>query len=275
VVLMNYRDADLNWHDDRLPPKLDNHDMDAPPWWHFKRKDFIYIDGFASKGHRGLMQFAMVRSNKPEQFREWEDAFRDVYAYIESVQAPKYRFPIDAKLAAEGSAIFNRSCAECHGTYGKDGEYPARMVPIDEVATDRVRFDALNPQRRKAYGDSWFNEYGQKPNIDSPKGYVAPPLDGIWASAPYFHNGSVPTLWHVLNSSERPKVWRRSEDGYDQKLVGLEVETFDKLPAKISAAERRTYFDTSILGKSTAGHTFPDKLSREEKLALLEYLKTL
>ena len=63
-----------------------------------------------------------------------------------------------------------------------------------------------------------------------PGGYVPPPLDGIWASAPYFHNGSVPTVWHVLHPDERPKVWLRSEDGYDFKSVGLEFEIFETLP---------------------------------------------
>ncbi len=40
-------------------------------------------------------------------------------------------------------------------------------------------------------------------------GYVTPPLHGVWASAPYFHNGSVPTVWGVLKPEDRPKVWRR------------------------------------------------------------------
>jgi hypothetical protein len=40
-------------------------------------------------------------------------------------------------------------------------------------------------------------------------GYVTPPLHGVWASAPYFHNGSVPDVWGVLKPDDRPKVWRR------------------------------------------------------------------
>jgi hypothetical protein len=175
-----------------------------------------------------------------------------------------------------GEGIFNRSCAECHGTYGEKGDYPERLVPIKEVGTDRVRLDALTPAHRRSYGQSWFNDYGKKPNIDNPGGYVAPPLDGVWASAPYLHNGSVPTLWHVLNSSERPVVWSRSEDGYDTKRVGLEIKTFKELPEEASSpAERRRYFDTRVLGKNAAGHTFPDKLTPDEKQAVLEYLKTL
>jgi mono/diheme cytochrome c family protein len=275
VVLMNYRDAELNWHDERGPPKLVNHDMDAPPWWHFKRKKFMYIDGFASKSHRGLSQFAMVRANGPEKFREWEDSFRDVYAYLSSVESPKYPYKIDQRLAETGQAIFNNTCAECHGTYGEKGEYPERIVPIDKVGTDRVRLDALSAANRRAYGSSWFNYYGNLRTRETPGGYVAPPLDGVWATAPYFHNGSVPTLWHVLNSSERPAIWKRTAEGYDQRQVGLEIEIHKSVNATAPAAERRTYFDTSALGKSASGHTFPDKLTPNEKWAVLEYLKTL
>jgi hypothetical protein len=41
-------------------------------------------------------------------------------------------------------------------------------------------------------------------------GYIAPPLVGIWASAPYFHNGSVPTLWQVLDPDSRADIWTRT-----------------------------------------------------------------
>ncbi|MBW8885391.1 MAG: hypothetical protein JF612_11615, partial [Planctomycetia bacterium] len=82
VLLMAYRDADLTVHKSRPPPKMVHHDMDAPPWWHFQRKKMIYIDGFAAKGHRGLMQFMLVPQNGPDKFRESEADFRDVFAYM-------------------------------------------------------------------------------------------------------------------------------------------------------------------------------------------------
>jgi hypothetical protein len=112
-------------------------------------------------------------------------------------------------------------------------------------------------------------------NVD-PGGYVAPPLDGLWASAPYLHNGSVPTLWHLLHPDKRPVVWRRTCAEFDAERVGLDVETWDELPTAIeSADERREYFDTRHYGKSAAGHDFPAKLSEPQRAALLEYLKTL
>jgi hypothetical protein len=105
---------------------------------------------------------------------------------------------------------------------------------------------------------------------------VAPPLDGVWATAPYLHNGSVPTLWHVLHPAERPVVWRRTPTGYDDARVGLEVEELADLPpGRLLPAVRRTYFDTRQPGKSAAGHDFPDVLTEAEKAAVLEYLKTL
>ena len=275
VVLMHFRDAELNVHTDRGIPRMVHHDMDAPPWWHFHRKRQIYADGFAAKGHRGLMQFMLIKQNGPQKFREWEAEFRDVYAYIESVRPPKYPYSIDRNLAGRGEVAFNRVCAECHGTYGKDKKYPEKLVPIDDVATDRVRLDALSPQHREAYGLSWFTGYGKLKNISDPGGYAAPPLDGVWASAPYLHNGSVPTLWHMLHPDNRPIVWKRTADGYDQAKVGLEVTPFDSLPLGLSGHELRQHFNTQAFGKSATGHDYPDALSDAEKAAVLEYLKTL
>jgi mono/diheme cytochrome c family protein len=276
VLLMAYRDADLKVYKNRPPPKMVHHDMDAPPWWHFKRKKMIYIDGFAEKGHRGLMQFMLVPQNGPETFREWEADFRDVFTYMSSIESPKYPYAIDEKLAERGRLAFNRACADCHGTYGAGGSYPEKMVSIDEIGTDRVRLDALTPTHREAYGQSWFAEFGGCANVNQPGGYVAPPLDGVWASAPYFHNGSVPTLWHVLHPAERPVVWTRRGDDYDTECVGPRIVGLDSVPPDVTAGwQRRQYFDAHGFGKSAAGHKFPDALSEDEKRAVLEYLKTL
>ena len=86
----------------------------------------------------------------------------------------------------------------------------------------------------------------------------------------------MPTLWHLFHPNERPTVWLRTEDGYDQRKVGLEITEFDEVPSDVrTPAQRRRFFDTRRFGKSAAGHTFPDELGEEEKRAVLEYLKTL
>lgn len=282
--LMHFRDADLNVLD-RPPASFTHHDMDAPPWWHFYKRPYLYIDGFAQKGHRGLMQFTLVPENGPEFYRQNEDHFKDVYAYLSSLRPPTYPHPIDSDLAQRGKQLFNQNCSQCHGTYGhhSDAEssaaYPNEMVPIDEIGTDPVRHEALSVEGRTKYAKSWFANVGQRDEqatIVDPAGYVAPPLDGVWASAPYFHNGSVPTLWHVLHPSERPQVWRRTKVGLDVSKVGLTVETTDRVPLEHpDVAFRRTFFDTRRFGKSASGHDYPDNLTEVEKTAVLEYLKAL
>lgn len=275
VALMNYRDKDLNVHVGRRPADMIHHDMDAPPWWHFHKKHHLYIDGFAEKGHKGLMQFMLVKENGPEQFKSWESDFRDVYAFLSELRPPKYPLPIDETKAIRGEVVFNNHCASCHGTYGSNAQYPELHIDIDEIQTDRVRFDALTPKHRAHYGASWFADMGNQNTLTDVEGYVAPPLDGLWASAPYLHNGSVPTLWHLLHPSDRPVVWRRTHLGMDTQRMGLQVEELNAVPNRLKPAERRRYFDTRVNGKSAAGHNYPDALTEAEKVDLLEYLKTL
>ena len=277
VALMASRDPELNIISAGMPEMV-HHDMDAPPWWNFEKRSHIYIDGFAEKSPRALMQFMLVKENGPERFREWEADFRDVYAYMESLEPPTYPYEVNRPLAAEGEFVFEQACAECHGTYGKKEYYPQTIVPIEIVGTDRVRLDALSVKHRQRYHESWFGYFGNEETIVDPKGYLAPPLDGVWASAPYLHNGSVPTLWHLLHPSERPQVWKRAEDpdSYDQELVGLDVEMLEQLPASVNdPIERRAFFDTRGFGKGAGGHLFPEQLSDRERRAVLEYLKTL
>lgn len=276
VVLGSMRDPDLTVHTDRPLPKLIHNDHDAPPWWHVKRKEYLYADGFAPTGHRALMQFMMAPTNGPEVFHEAEADFAEIYDWLQSLEPPKYPGPIDQELAAKGKELFNQNCAECHGTYGDGGEFPNTIVPLDVVGTDPARWESLTPLLRMGYQFSWFAHHGEKKVIADTDGYVAQPLDGIWASAPYLHNGSVPTLWHLFHPDQRPVVWKRTESGYDHEKIGLEITEYDELPPDVkSAKERREYFDTRKFAKSAQGHLFPDQLTEDEKTAVLEYLKTL
>lgn len=276
VILGAFRNPDMSVDTKRKLPEVVHHDVDAPPYWNVKKKSSLYIDGFAPKAHRPLMQFMLLPSNTKSIVYGWEDDFRDILAWIEAVEAPKYPWAIDARLADQGRMIFNDHCARCHGTYGPNGQYTQQTIPWEEIQTDRVRLDALTPEHRQWMKSGWMSRFGEDPVVIDPVGYVAPPLDGIWATAPYFHNGSVPTLWHVLNPDMRPLVWKRTEDGYDQARGGLEIEEFEDIPETAThPAQRRRYFDTRLRGKSPAGHLFPNKLTPADKQAVLEYLKTL
>jgi hypothetical protein len=280
VALMRHRDPDLSIV--QRPPRLDlvHHDMDAPAWWHYRRRETLYADGFAPKGHRILMQFLLVKENGPEKFHEWENDFRAIESWIAALEPPKWTGPLDQSLADKGAGVFAEHCASCHGSHGAGGSYPDRVIPIEEVGTDRVRLDSLTAKERAELTSSWFGHFGADgrdlEDRTAPTGYVPPPLDGVWATAPYLHNGSVPTLWHVLHPAERPVVWRRTPTGYDDIRVGLEVEELADLPpGRLRSSDRRTFFDTRKPGKSAAGHDFPDALTEDEKTAVLEYLKTL
>ena len=71
------------------------------------------------------------------------------------------------------------------------------------------------------YKSSWYAREG-KSWLQVVEGYYAPPLDGIWATAPFFHNGSVPTLDGVIDPEKHPAVWTSdmTADDYDLKRVG-------------------------------------------------------
>lgn len=276
VALGALRDKDLNFVRNRPAPAFVHHDMDAPPYWNVRRKTHLYADGFAARGHRLLLQFVMLPRNSGETLKSWEPDFKDILAWIESLEAPQYPWEIDRPLASQGQTAFEKTCARCHGTYGERATYPNKIVPLETVRTDPLRLHSLTREYRQAMQDGWIGEYGRKEYVVDPQGYLAPPLNGVWASAPYLHNGAVPTLWHLLHPDERPIVWKRTEDGYDPARVGLEITTFEAVPATVkTAAARREYFDTRLKGKSAAGHLFPNELTDDEKRAVLEYLKTL
>jgi hypothetical protein len=107
------------------------------------------------------------------------------------------------------------------------------------------------------------------------RGYTAPPLDGIWARAPYLHNGSVPSLYHLLVPSSRPATFVRGSLRYDQQNVGFAWD-------QSAASEPNTHtFDTSEAGASRGGHDTAEfngidwSQHPAARKALLEYLKTL
>ena len=186
VGLMHYRDEDLELKRKLFPPAFTHHDVDAPPWWHFKKKSRLYIDGFAEKGHRGLLQFVMVEENSGAQLRAWEQDFKHIYAYLTSIKTPKFPYRVDMQLARRGGKVFQDHCAGCHGSYRNaaspdHGEtYEEYRVDIDEIGTDPVRLRELKSEGRSKYARGWLTYYGQEDTVVEPDGYVAPPLDGVW-----------------------------------------------------------------------------------------------
>ena len=117
------------------------------------------------------------------------------------------------------------------------------------------------------YNTSWYGASEPKSEVIPVDGYIAPPLDGIWATAPFFHNASVPTIEGVLNSKIRPDYWQRSEK-YDYENLGWKYQDKERATSK-------KVYDTSLPGYSKEGHHFGDKFSEAERKEVIEYLKTL
>ncbi|PSJ37723.1 hypothetical protein C7I55_21955 [Sphingomonas deserti] len=106
-------------------------------------------------------------------------------------------------------------------------------------------------------------------NAVPPFAYKGRPLDGIWATAPFLHNGSVPSLFDLMRApADRPKTFQLGTREYDVVNVGYRQD---------AAAPGNSFrFDTSLRGNSNSGHVYGvDKLNDDQRRALVEYLKTL
>jgi hypothetical protein len=140
------------------------------------------------------------------------------------------------------------------------------------IGTDSLllKYYSLNKGYEDWYNKSWYAT-AYEPAFTKPQyGYVAQPLDGIWATAPYFHNGSIPTIEAVLNSKIRPRYWKRNfnKQEYNYESPGWKYKTLR------NPAGKKTY-NTDIPGYGNYGHYFGDKLTASERQAVIEYLKTL
>ena len=245
---------------------------DVPAWWLLKKKNAMFYNGFGRGDFaRFLMASNLLTVADTSEAREVFAHFTDVLSYIYSTEAPRYPRLINDRLAAQGKSLFNKTCSGCHGTYGKDGKYPNLLIPADIIGTDSALYSSnySSPQFVDWFNKSWFTKGEHSAQLVPYKGYIAPPLDGIWITAPYLHNGSVPTLEGVLNSKERPAYWSRnfSKPEYDYTSVGWKHA--------VAKDDTKGSYNTTIKGYGNYGHYFGDQLSDNERKAVIEYLKTL
>jgi hypothetical protein len=220
---------------------------------------------------------------------------------------------VDRTQAARGGQLFAENCARCHGIRAiagsKSQEWSVRVLPLTVIGTDPMQANnfrnttydatklglsnhtdaatglhvATSAVRLQAYRDAnippaeWpaMDGFGRTSEVTAPCGYKARPLVGVWATAPFLHNGSVPTVFALLSES-RPAKFRVSSDDADYDPVQLGLADTDK-PDSFTV-------DTAIVGNSNAGHWFTNDSSRpgrigrlltdHEKYALIAYLKT-
>lgn len=226
---------------------------------------------------------------------------------MRNIGPPRWPWAIDQALADKGEEIYRNTCDRCHAmspgmppwlTQVMDAGTDTRQltllqrpadpgvlidvaVPMLQVpplkkgdrALDVVRVSALGtairPPPPTAAG---AKEKQALPEIDTPPapGYEARVLHGIWAAAPYLHNGSVPTLADLLEpAAKRPQSFQVGPI-YDRDRVGLAVEQ-----RRNEATLATTDCSDRSSGNSRCGHVWGTDLPDEDKRALLEYLKRL
>ena len=245
----------------------------APDHWHAPASilgvtngKHVYVEKPCS--HNAYEGELLIRAMKkyPKQLIQMGNQRRSMPNLINAAKQ------INGLLAEQGKILFNNNCSSCHGTYGKEGQYPNLLIPQSIIQTDSL-LQASNynyPEFIDWFNKSWFSSGEHPAKLVPFKGYLAPPLDGVWITAPYFHNGSVPSLEAVLNSGMRPKYWYRdfNKPQYNYDNPGWIYSAFDK-------ADSRLIYNTTLPGYGNYGHYFGDKLTAEERKAVIEYLKTL
>ena len=203
-----------------------------------------------------------------------DDAYLEPFvATFGAFSPPDNPSPPDAALVARGAEVYEEAgCGACHTDDEGDDVVPEydrtegapeyapgeqEAHPSGTIRTDGFQFGLVDgggeggddPMFDESYEEFVLFIIEKGLSVGNSKGYVAPDLRGAWASAPYLHNGSVPTLADLLKPpAERPA-------------------SFEVAPGDV-----RT---TDAEGTTNVGHTFGAALSAEDKAALEAYLLTL
>jgi len=201
------------------------------------------------------------------------------------MSAPRWPFgDLDAALVERGKEVYARlNCGRCHDPdqTGALPELPFGPLAADQdPKTDSARLDNFErlvagtpaieflEQRLGALAATAPPELrDEDPDWRTTRRYAPRALAGVWATAPYLHNNSVPHLWDLF-SSERPASFRIDYERYDTKNVGYAL-----------AASEGFELQTDQKGNGSQGHAWGTELApdndHEEKRALIEYLKQL
>jgi hypothetical protein len=189
---------------------------------------------------------------------------------------------LDRAKANRGKVHFTKHCAECHTTENlcdidKVGTSPHRALNFADKLSGLPFVTHLETvvarARTQLCSENGITETQVRamerkadPAWRATHGYIARPLKGIWATAPFLHNGSVPTLYHLLQpAAQRPVTFRVGSREFDPMHVGYLSDV--SLPGWL--------LDTTIKGNENSGHEFGTSLAETDRLDLVEFLKTL
>lgn len=265
------------------------------PWWNVKYKNRFLADGSVVSGNPVFTNFLwneIGRGTDLHELEKWidnnEETIQELTSLVFATEAPKYTdffsvSKINIESAKNGERVYLASCKGCHGVYEKNWEtgiqttqvhYP-KLTKVIDVGTDAKRYEGINFFADDLNRLSLMKKMGTV--VEPQKGYVPPPLVGIWARWPYFHNNSIPNLCALLTeSSQRPKSYYSGEAidpdvDFDQECNGYPIG--DKTPKHWKKKEH--FFDTTKIGMSNSGHNKGIDLSSQEKKDLIMFLKTL
>ncbi len=297
------------------PNKLSTLIADSKPavWWNVKYKNRWLSDGSIVSGnpvHTNFLWNEIGRGTDLRQLEMWmsqnNEQIEALTAAVFASKPPRYeKFfgpdSIDLEKAKRGQKHYIQSCQKCHGNYEKGWDQPLaftktklkqiqtikvtyhKKTPVIDIGTDPGRYLGM-----KEFADD-LNRLQISKNLNAmvepQKGYVPPPLDGIWARWPYFHNNSIPNLCELLTPGPKRiksyfagKALNKKTD-YDQDCVGY--PTGDKAPSEWTQ-NPEYFYDSTKEGLSNLGHDERifikegnEIYTSTEKKELIEFLKTL
>lgn len=277
-------------------------------WWNVKYKNRWLLDGSVISGnpiYTNLLWNEIGRGTDLKELKAWFDAnpqvISDLTTAVYQAEPPLVGdfFPqqkFDLTAAKRGEVVFEKRCSHCHGTYEKGWSVNPSHPLAEQMKTVKVNYFAqtpvidvgTDPHRYRAMKSlvqlnnlAISQDMGIK--IVEQKGYVPPPLVGIWARYPYFHNNSVPTLCDVITPSKlRPDQYLAREANSTTQDFDFDCNGYPR--TRISARDRLSdkYFDTRKTGMSNMGHErmlLDEKgnelMSAQDKKDLVRYLQLL
>ena len=248
---------------------------DFPAIWNQKPRDGMNLHWDGNNSSVRERNFSAAFGAGATRENVDSNGFDRVTAWIADLPPPSYPFGIssDRAVLARGEALYKEHCASCHDFKGGS---VGQVDPIESIGTDPHRLNSYTEklaQVQLSYGEGypWRFTHFRKTN-----GYANHPLDGIWARAPYLHNGSVPTLTDLLTPENERNGGRdfffTGHGVYDRADVGIRTDVEE-------VEGRKSFrFVLSQPGNSNRGHSgagYGTTLSAEDKRALIEYLKTM
>ena len=212
---------------------------------------------------------------KPEDARRHIPEAEAIFAWLKDYRPQPFPGPVDRAAAARGAALYAKACASCHGSFAwNEGAPSLASFPdwIGDVGTDTLRAQVVDAPLAAAIRGS---AYGEAIRVRGGEGYAAPPLAGVWASAPYLHNGSVPSLAALLDPRLRPPRFMVGGHALDWESMGLRLAEDGRYPAGYRPFSVPQWVNTRAPGLGNGGHAFGSELTAQERQALIEFLKLL